>query len=77
MLTDVGGTFDVFIYISTLRPLCFIVLNFNFHSLEVVSRYRDPQLPMTEIFSVLVQSSLQVNSFFATLSVGFSLILFK
>ena len=25
--------------------------NFNFHSLEVVSRYRDPQLPLGEHYS--------------------------
>ena len=43
------------------------LIDFNFHPLEVVSRYRDPQLQMAEIFSHICL--IQAQNIFANLDV--------
>ena len=41
--------------LATINPLTSELLNFNFHPLEVVSRWRDPQLQVSENYSDLTK----------------------
>ena len=41
--------------IQRLNPLTAKLFNFNFHPLEIVSRWRDPQLEVSENYSELTK----------------------
>ena len=52
----------------TLNPLAAKIFNLNFHPLEVVSRWRDPQLQVSEIVSRWRDPQLQVSENYSDLT---------
>ena len=62
MINAISALFDIYqhnvcIYktLITVNPLTAKLFNLNFHPLEVVSRWRDPQLQVSENYSDLTK----------------------
>ena len=53
-------TISGFIRITAVDPYHAKLINLNFHPLEVVSRYRDPQLQVAENYSYMFNLSTHI-----------------
>ena len=58
---DINANENALTKYVVINPLTAKLFNWNFHPLEVVSRWRDPQLQVGEIYSYLAKSRSMIE----------------